>query len=81
MYIDNRGVIVMQIQKKIEDIKSLIVMCGVQCLYLRTSLWHLPQGGMSVQSVRPRCGGMIVPYDRYTDYYATPEEPEKCWRS
>ena len=22
----------------------------------------------------PDCGGMIVPFDRYTDYYATPED-------
>ena len=25
----------------------------------------------------PDCGGMVVPYDRYTDYVATPEEAEK----
>ena len=25
----------------------------------------------------PDCGGMIVPFDRYTDYYATPEDVAK----
>ena len=25
----------------------------------------------------PDCGGMIVPFDRYTDYYATPEDVVK----
>ena len=25
----------------------------------------------------PECGGMVVPFDRYTDYYATPEDVVK----
>ena len=71
----------MQIQKKIEDIK--FTDCDVWGTVMPVSerrhrygicrrVWYV--GAICKD---PDCGGMVVPFDRYTDYYATPEEAEK----
>ena len=69
----------MKIQKKIEDIK--FTNCNVYGTEMPVSenIVMASAAGWYVGAVckDPDCGGMIVPFDRYTDYYATPEDVVK----
>ena len=70
---------IMKIQKEIKDIK--FTECDVYGTKMPVSenIVMSSAAGWYVGSVckDPDCGGMIVPFDRYTDYYATPEDVAK----
>lgn len=69
----------MEIQKKIEDIK--FTNCNVYGTEMPVSenIVMASAAGWYVGAVckDPDCGGMIVPYNRYTDYM-TQENAQKC---
>ena len=69
----------MKIQKDIKDVK--FTECDVYGTKMPVSenIIMSSAAGWYVGSVckDPDCGGMIVPFDRYTDYYATPEDVAK----
>ena len=69
----------MQIQKKIEDIKFTPMTVFGEEMEVSEDIVMASAAGWYVGAVckDPDCGGMVVPYDRYTDYYATPEEAEQ----
>lgn len=69
----------MQIQKKIEDIVFTTVNLFGQEMPVSDPIVMASAAGWYVGAVckDPDCGGMIVPFDRYTDYYATPEDVAK----
>ena len=64
----------MKIQKKIEDIKFY----GTE-MPVSENIVMASAAGWYVGAVckDPDCYGMIVPFDRYTDYFATPEDVVK----
>ena len=69
----------MQIQKKIEDIQFTPITVFGEEMEVSENIVMASAAGWYVGAVckDPDCGGMVVPYDRYTDYYATPEEAEQ----
>jgi len=69
----------MQIQKKIEDINFTTVNLFGQEMPVSDPIVMASAAGWYVGAIckDPDCGGMVVPYDRYTGYVATPEEAEK----
>ena len=69
----------MQIQKKIEDITFTPMTVFGEEMEVSENIVMASAAGWYVGAVckDPDCGGMVVPYDRYTDYYATPEEAEQ----
>tara|TARA_B000000532_G_C18543863_1_gene266900 strand:- start:154 stop:378 length:225 start_codon:yes stop_codon:yes gene_type:complete len=69
----------MKIQKKIEEIKFTDCDVWGTVMPVSENIVMASAAGWYVGAVckDPDCGGMIVPFDRYTDYYATPEEAEQ----
>ena len=69
----------MQIQKKIEDIKFTPMTLYGEEMQVSENIVMASAAGWYVGAVckDPDCGGAVVPFDRYTDYYATPEEAEQ----
>ena len=69
----------MKLQKKIEEIK--FTDCDVWGTVMPVSdpIVMSSAAGWYVGAVckDPDCGGMIVPFDRYTDYCETSEDAEK----
>ena len=69
----------MQIHKNIKDVK--FNNCNVYGTEMPVSepIAMASAAGWYVGTVckDPDCGGMIVPFDRYTEYFATPEEVQK----
>ena len=70
----------MQIQKKIEDISFTTVNVYGTEMPVSDPIVMASAAGWYVGAVckDPECGGMIVPYDRYSGYFATPEEAAQC---
>ena len=69
----------MKFAKNIKDIEfNKVTMYGEE-IELSEPIVMASAAGWYVGAVckDPDCGGMVVPYDRYTDYVATPEEAEK----
>ena len=66
----------MKIQKDIKDIKFY----GTD-MPVSENIVMASAAGWYVGAVckDPDCGGMIVPYDRYSEYFATPEEVVKYY--
>ena len=64
----------MKILKKLKDIKFYATEMPVSENIVMASAagWYI--GAVCKD---PDCGGMIVPFDRYSDYYETPEEVKK----
>ena len=70
----------MQTQKKIEDIKfTKVVPPSVFGSEMEVSedIVMASAAGWYVGAICKEDDGFIQPYDRYTDYYATPEEAAK----
>jgi len=69
----------MKIQKEIKDIEFNTVTMYGETMEVSEPIVMASAAGWYVGAVckDPDCGGMVVPYDRYTDYVATPEEAEK----
>ena len=67
----------MQIQKKIEDIKFNSETMYGETMEVSESIVMASAAGWYVGSICKEDDGFIQPYDRYTDYFATPEEAEK----
>ena len=66
----------MQIQKKIEDIKFTPMTVFGEEMEVSEDIVMASAAGWYVGAICKE-GGFIQPYDRYTDYFATPEEAEK----
>ena len=66
----------MQIQKKIEDIQFTPVTVFGEEMEVSEDIVMASAAGWYVGAICKE-GGFIQPYDRYTDYFATPEEAEK----
>ena len=66
----------MQIQKKIEDIQFTPVTVFGEEMEVSENIVMASAAGWYVGAICKE-GGFIQPYDRYTDYFATPEEAEK----
>ena len=66
----------MQIQKKIEDIKFTPMTVFGEEMEVSEDIVMASAAGWYVGAIC-KGGGFIQPYDRYTDYYATPEEAAK----
>ena len=66
----------MQIQKKIEDIKFTPMTVFGEEMEVSENIVMASAAGWYVGSICKE-GGFIQPYDRYTDYFATPEEASK----
>ena len=66
----------MQIQKKIEDIKFTPMTVFGEEMEVSENIVMASAAGWYVGAICKE-GGFIQPYDRYTDYYATPEEAAK----
>ena len=66
----------MQIQKKIEEIKFHTVDVYGTEMPVSEEIVMASAAGWYVGAVckDPECGGMVVPFDRYSEYFATPEE-------
>ena len=67
----------MQIQKKIEDIKFTPMTVFGEEMEVSEDIVMASAAGWYVGAICKE-GGFIQPYDRYTDYYATPEEAAKA---
>ena len=67
----------MQIQKKIEDIKFTPVTLFGEEMQVSENIVMASAAGWYVGAICKEDDGFIQPYDRYTDYFATPEEAEK----
>ena len=69
----------MKILKKIEDVNFTTVNILGTEMPVSENIVMASAAGWYVGAVckDPDCGGMIVPFDRYTDYYATPEDVVK----
>jgi hypothetical protein len=67
----------MQIQKKIEDIKFTPMTVFGEEMQVSESIVMASAAGWYVGAICKEDDGFIQPYDRYTDYFATPEEAEK----
>ena len=70
----------MQIQKKIEDIKFTPMTVFGEEMEVSEDIVMASAAGWYVGAICKE-GGFIQPYDRYTDYYATPEEAAKVLES
>ena len=66
----------MQIQKKIEDIKFTPMTVFGEEMEVSEDIVMASAAGWYVGAICKE-DGFIQPYDRYTDYYATPEEAAK----
>ena len=66
----------MQIQKKIEDIQFTPITVFGEEMEVSENIVMASAAGWYVGAICKE-GGFIQPYDRYTDYFATPEEAEK----
>ena len=66
----------MQIQKKIEDIKFTPMTVFGEEMEVSEDIVMASAAGWYVGAICKE-GGFIQPYDRYTDYFATPEEAAK----
>ena len=66
----------MQIQKKIEDIQFTPMTVFGEEMEVSENIVMASAAGWYVGAICKE-GGFIQPYDRYTDYFATPEEAEK----
>ena len=67
----------MKIQKKIEDIKFNSETMYGETMEVSESIVMASAAGWYVGAICKEDDGFIQPYDRYTDYFATPEEAEK----
>ena len=67
----------MQIQKKIEDITFTPMTLFGEELEVSEDIVMASAAGWYVGAICKEDDGFIQPYDRYTDYYATPEEAAK----
>lgn len=67
----------MQIHKKIEEIKFTPMTVFGEEMQVSESIVMASAAGWYVGSICKEDDGFIQPYDRYTDYFATPEEAEK----
>ena len=69
----------MQIQKKIKDINFTTVNLFGQEMPVSDPIVMASAAGWYVGAIckDPDCGGMVVPFDRYTDYM-TQENAQKC---
>ena len=66
----------MQIQKKIEDITFTPITVFGEEMEVSENIVMASAAGWYVGAICKE-GGFIQPYDRYTDYFATPEEAAK----
>mgnify|MGYP001454754570 FL=1 len=66
----------MQIQKKIEDITFTPMTVFGEEMEVSENIVMASAAGWYVGAICKE-GGFIQPYDRYTDYFATPEEAAK----
>ena len=66
----------MQIQKKIEDITFTPMTLFGEEMEVSENIVMASAAGWYVGAICKE-GGFIQPYDRYTDYFATPEEAAK----
>ena len=69
----------MQIQKEIEDIKFNTTNVYGEEMEVSENIVMASAAGWYVGAIckDPDCGGMITPFERYTTYFATPEEAQK----
>ena len=67
----------MQIQKKIEDITFTPMTLFGEEMEVSENIVMASAAGWYVGAICKENDGFIQPYDRYTDYYATPEEAAK----
>ena len=67
----------MKIQKEIKDIEFNTVTMYGETMEVSESIVMASAAGWYVGSICKEDDGFIQPYDRYTDYFATPEEAEK----
>ena len=67
----------MQSQKKIEDIKFTPMTLFGEEMQVSENIVMASAAGWYVGAICKEDDGFIQPYDRYTDYYATPEEAAK----
>ena len=69
----------MKLQKKIEEIKFTDCDVYGTKMPVSESIVMASAAGWYVGAIckDPECGGMVVPFERYTDYVATPEEAER----
>ena len=66
----------MKIQKKIEDIEFTPMTVFGEEMEVSEDIVMASAAGWYVGAICKE-GGFIQPYDRYTDYFATPEEAAK----
>ena len=66
----------MKIQKKIEDIEFTPMTVFGEEMEVSENIVMASAAGWYVGAICKE-GGFIQPYDRYTDYFATPEEASK----
>ena len=66
----------MKIQKKIEDIEFTPMTIFGEEMEVSENIVMASAAGWYVGAICKE-GGFIQPYDRYTDYFATPEEASK----
>ena len=66
----------MKLQKKIEEIKFTDCDVWGTVMPVSENIVMASAAGWYVGAICKE-GGFIQPYDRYTDYYATPEEAAK----
>ncbi len=64
----------MQIQKKIEDITFTPMTLFGEEMEVSENIVMASAAGWYVGAICKEDDGFIQPYDRYTDYFATPEE-------
>ena len=67
----------MKVQKKIEDIKFTPMTIFGEEMEVSENIVMASAAGWYVGSICKENDGFIQPYDRYTDYFATPEEASK----
>ena len=67
----------MKIQKKIEDIEFTPMTLFGEEMQVSENIVMASAAGWYVGSICKEDNGFILPYDRYTDYFATPEEASK----
>ena len=69
----------MKIQKEIKDIEFNTVTMYGETMEVSEPIVMASAAGWYVGAVckDPDCGGMIAPYNRFTEYFATPEEVQK----
>ena len=67
----------MKIQKKIEDIEFTPMTLFGEEIQVSENIVMASAAGWYVGSICKEDNGFIQPYDRYTDYFATPEEASK----